>query len=632
MTPFTSPMLLPRLPHGAQPGPAGPAPLPARRPAGLRARGHFICDASLQALTAAPWFGEAGRHTPVTLSIRRCGEHAGADTVRGAFAFDVRFNDGQGTRPSGGESTGVSTGEPGAAWCLHACSLPLCLHGPLCVPAGDDAPLAPWLWLMSDRALPRSWRMMQGFGTRTLRLVPAGGGMSVFARFQWLPAAGTHALAADEAEQLAAADPQFLQHDLRDALAAQAAPAWTLALQVFSERQAALHGIDPQDPGPLLPHDWAPLRNVGRLVLTSLAEPLMESAPHGGGTDTAEADEPSSAPGLEACPLPAPRWPDDDLQQARLFWRSQSGTEQQHLARACGAACAALPDAAARARLRQRLAQVDAALAEPAPPRGPAGPIVLPVLTAEPPPGQPAMPAFAEAARAHAARAAAASDPAPEPAAMLSMLARPGERSVRLRRVALLLAEGFEPRSLRSLQRALRLAGARPQCVGVQAGSFRAEGGGLMLAEASVESSPSALWDAVVLPAGAAAQAALARSPAVVRFVQDQYRHGKPILQLGGDHGLLARLGLPPVLPDGRSDPALLRRADADGELGQRRLVRDFLEALALPRRFDRGPACEPLPEPPEPVPRAMAQVPAHVAAHAATHAPAHISAHVPAQ
>jgi hypothetical protein len=117
-----------------------------------------------------------------------------------------------------------------------------------------------------------------------------------------------------------------------------------------------------------------------------------------------------------------------------------------------------------------------------------------------------------------------------------------------------------------------------------------------------------------------------------VRFVQDQYRHGKPILQLGGDHGLLARLGLPPVLPDGRSDPALLRRADADGELGQRRLVRDFLEALALPRRFDRGPACEPLPEPPEPVPRAMAQVPAHVAAHAATHAPAHISAHVPAQ
>jgi catalase len=133
--------------------------------------------------------------------------------------------------------------------------------------------------------------------------------------------------------------------------------------------------------------------------------------------------------------------------------------------------------------------------------------------------------------------------------------------------------------------------------VGVQAGSFRAEGGALVLAEASVESSPSALWDAVVLPGGAAAQAALVRSPAVVRFVQDQYRHGKPILQLGGDHGLMARLGLPPVLPDGRSDPALLRSLDADDELGQRRLVRAFLEALALPRRFDRGPACAPWPD-----------------------------------
>lgn len=582
MTPFTSPMLYPRPPHGAVRPPMVPAALAARRAAGIRARGHFICDASLQALTAAPWFGEAGRRTPVTLSICRCGEHAGADTVRGAFAFDVRFHDAQETRPGAGAQE--------AAWCLHACSLPLCVHEPLAVPATDDAPLAPWLWLMSDRALPRSWRMMQGFGTRTLRLRPAGGGTPVFARFHWLPAAGTHALAADEAEQLAAADPQFLQHDLRDALAAQAAPAWTLALQVFSERQAALHGVDPQDPGPLLPHDWAPLRNVGRLVLASLADtaPPMDAAGDG---------EPASAPGLEACPRPAPRWPGDDLQQARLFWRSQSGTEQQHLAQACRAACAALPDAAARARLRQRLAQVDSALAEPAPPRFPADAIVLPVLTAELPPGQPAVPAAA-----HAARGAVAGDHAPEPSAMLSLLARPGERSVRLRRVALLLAEGFEPRSLRSLQRALRLAGARPQCVGVQAGSFCAAGGGLMQAEASVESSPSALWDAVVLPAGAEAQAALAHSPAVVRFVQDQYRHGKPILQLGGDHGLLARLGIPPVLPDGRSDPALLRRADADEELGQRRLVRAFLEALALPRRFDRGPACEARPEPPAPV------------------------------
>jgi catalase len=115
-----------------------------------------------------------------------------------------------------------------------------------------------------------------------------------------------------------------------------------------------------------------------------------------------------------------------------------------------------------------------------------------------------------------------------------------------------------------------------------------------MQVEASVESAPSVLWDAVVLPAGPAAQAALARSPAVARFVQEQYRHGKPILQLGGDQGLLARLGIPPVLPDGRSDPALLRRVGAEGEIDQRRLVRAFLEALSLPRRFDRGPACMP--------------------------------------
>jgi putative intracellular protease/amidase len=609
ITPFSSSFLTTPPRHGAvlpqAMMAAGMAPLPAvpaGRAAGVRARGHFICDASLQALTSAPWFGELGRRTPVTLSIRRCGGPARADTVRGAFAFDVRFHEGR--VPDAQEAR--PPGRPGrVAWCLQACSLPLCLHGPFPEPWRDGAPLAPWLWLMSDRALPRSWRMMQGFGTRTWRLVPAAGGAPVFACFHWLPAAGTHALAADEAEQLAVADPQFLQRDLRDALAAQAAPAWTLALQVFSERQAMLHGIDPHDPGPLLPHDWAPLRNVGRLVLASLADPATPAEADENAGEDAEADEHASAPGLEACTRAAPRWPDDDLQQARLFWRSQSGTEQQHLAQACRAACAALREPVLRAGLRQRLAQVDATLAGPAPPRaGPADAIVLPVLTTEPPPGLAAMPAAGAAAGATPAGATLAgvtsgSDRGPEPAALLSLLAHPGERSVRLRRVALLLAEGFEPRSLRSLQRALRLAGARPQCVGVQAGAFRAEGGGLMLAEASVESAPSVLWDAVVLPAGAAAQAALARSPAVARFVQEQYRHGKPILQLGGDQGLLARLGIPPVLPDGRSDPALLRRVGGEDELDQRRLVRAFLEALALPRRFDRGPACVPRPEPP---------------------------------
>jgi hypothetical protein len=558
--PTFPPLGQPALPPSLWPA-ARAAPGVARRGlAPLRAQGHFICDASLQALTTAPWFAQPGRRTAVTLSIRRCAGPAAADTVRGAHALRARF-------------TSVT-----GAWQFDACSLPLSLHAPVPAPWPDGAPLAPWLWLMSDRALPRSYRMMQGFGTRTYRLLPAHGA-PVFARFHWLPVAGTHALAADEAEQLALADPQFLRHDLRDAIAAGAAPSWTLALQVFSERQAAQLGVDPHDPGPLLPADCAPVRNVGRLVLDALDEDSATAA------DVATADDDAGgvpAPGIEPCPLPGSAWPDDDVRQARLLWCSQSGVEQQHLAAACRAACVAWPDGAARERLRARLAEIDPALAEPvgsASP-APASRLSLPVLSDE-------VPSDVLAARP--------AQLALQPAPMLSLLARPGARSVRLRRVALLLAEGFEPESLRSLQRALRLAGARPQRVGMQAGAFRAVGGGLVLAEASIESSPSVLWDAVVLPAGAEAQAALARSPAVARFVQAQYCHGKPILQLGGDQGLLARLGIPPVLPDGRPDPALLRRPGGGDELSTRQLIRAFLEALALPRRFDRGPACEAL-------------------------------------
>jgi putative intracellular protease/amidase len=526
----------------------------------LRARGHFVCDASLRALTIAPWFAQPGRRTEVTMSIRRCGAAVDADTTRGAHALSARF-----ARPAG---------PGGAGWQLEACSLPLCLHARVPAPWQEGAPLSPWLWLMSDRALPRSYRMMQGFGVRTYRLRPTHGA-PVFARFHWLPAAGTHALAADEAEQLAVADPQFLRRDFRDAIAAGATPAWTLALQVFSERQAAQLGVDPHDPGPLLPADCAPLRSVGRLVLDALDQSAHAPVPAG----TASFEE---APGIEPCPLPGTAWPDDDLRQARLFWCSQSGAEQQHLAAACRAACVALPDAAARERLWARLAEIDPVLALPLGSSriAPASAAALPRMSDEVP-----VDVLAE-------RPAA---PALQPAPMLSLMARPGARSVRLRRVAILLAEGFEGDSMRALQRALRLAGARPQCVGMHAGAFRATHGGLVLAEASLESSPSVLWDAVVLPAGQQAQAALAGSPEVARFVQAQYRHGKPILQLGRDHGLLARLGIPPVLPDGRSDPAVVRRTDASNAHATRQAIRAFLEALSLPRRFDRGPACEPL-------------------------------------
>ncbi|WP_284616690.1 catalase [Aquabacterium humicola] len=576
-------------------GPASPSWFGMQVPEGVTAYGHFECRASLQALTLAAPFRHAGQRTPVQVRFARCGEPAAADTARGARRFVVRF---------GADAAGM----PG--WPLAGCSLPVPPDSAVSLtPPVDDAPLAPWLWLMSDRALPRSYRMMQGFGTQTFRLLerppgfalrdsplgrPGGlmhaSGEAVYARFHWLPAAGTHALAADEAEQLARVDPLFLRHDLAEAIGAGAFPRWQLALQVFGDRQASSFDFDPFDPHRLLPEDRVPLRSIGWLVLNRMAdrheadaeldEDAGLAAAHEG-RDAAAPEDLSAANGIVPChgraASPAER-ARQDLQQARMFWRSQSRVEQNHLIAACRASIGPLPPAPPRARLLARLADVDPALAATI---------------------------SAGATRRSGAQLrgepGAAGHPASvEPSSSLSLLARPGERSVRMRRIALLLADGFESRSLRAVQRALSAAGAQVHCVGTRAGALWSAAGDFTAVELSIELAPSALWDAVVLPEGARAQSALAHSDEARRFILAQYRHGKPILQLGPDNNLLARLGISRALPDGRVDPALVTRprgdaAEAAATIALRRQISAFLEALSLPRRFEREPDPAPL-------------------------------------
>ena len=93
------------------------------------------------------------------------------------------------------------------------------------------------MWVMSDRAIPRSFRMMQGFGVHTFRFVNADG-ESRFVKFHWSPTAGTHSLAWDEAVKISGADPDFHRRDLWEAIEAGAYPEWELAVQVFTERDA----------------------------------------------------------------------------------------------------------------------------------------------------------------------------------------------------------------------------------------------------------------------------------------------------------------------------------------------------------------------------------------------------------
>ena len=122
------------------------------------------------------------------------------------------------------------------------------------------------MWVMSDRAIPRSFRMMQGFGVHTFRFVNADG-ESRFVKFHWSPTAGTHSLAWDEAVKISGADPDFHRRDLWEAIEAGAYPEWELAVQVFTEREADEFSFDVLDATKIVPEELVPLTPIGRMVL-----------------------------------------------------------------------------------------------------------------------------------------------------------------------------------------------------------------------------------------------------------------------------------------------------------------------------------------------------------------------------
>ncbi|HWV33972.1 MAG TPA: catalase [Dyadobacter sp.] len=122
------------------------------------------------------------------------------------------------------------------------------------------------MWLMSDRAIPRSYRMMEGFGVHTFRLVNAEG-KSSFVKFHWKPLLGVHSVAWDEAQNISGKDPDFHRRDLWDAIESGNFPEWELGLQIVPEEDEFKFDFDLLDPTKIIPEELVPVRRVGKLTL-----------------------------------------------------------------------------------------------------------------------------------------------------------------------------------------------------------------------------------------------------------------------------------------------------------------------------------------------------------------------------
>jgi len=122
------------------------------------------------------------------------------------------------------------------------------------------------MWAMSDRAIPRSLRMMEGFGVHTFRLINAEG-KSSFVKFHWKPLLGVHSVTWDEAKKINGNDPDFHRRDLWDAIESGAFPEWELGLQIISEEDEHKFDFDILDPTKLIPEELVPVQLVGKMTL-----------------------------------------------------------------------------------------------------------------------------------------------------------------------------------------------------------------------------------------------------------------------------------------------------------------------------------------------------------------------------
>jgi catalase len=249
----------------------------------------------------------------------------------------------------------------------------------------------------------------------------------------------------------------------------------------------------------------------------------------------------------------------DHYTQAALFYQSQTPIEQAHIVRAFRFELTKVQVAAIRERVVSQLVNVDEDLA-----RRVAEGLGIPVPKAQP------------AVRPRNLKPEVKVSPA------LSLFARPGDGSIRTRSIAILVAPGVEGDSLDALHRRLSDEGAVPRFIGVRLGVCKTSEGKEIDVEVTLETAPSVVFDAVVIPDGDAGVKALSETGHALEFIKDQYRHAKTLLVLGTGMALLDAAGIPGSLPNGSPDPGVLKFADAG------KAIQPFIKAVARHRHFER--------------------------------------------
>jgi len=400
--------------------------------------------------------------------------------------------------------------------------------------------------------------MMEGFGVHTFQLINAAGERR-FVKFHWKPVLGLHAVTWDEAIKISGNDPDFHRRDLFDAIEAGDFPEWEFGVQVVDEKDRHAFDFDLLDPTKLIPEEQVPVRRIGRLVLDRNPQNYFaeteQVAFHPGrvvpGIDLS--DDPLLQGRVEAYAraqtlrlgrddghrLPINRDKSspserrrhrgnghdarsetflDHFTQARMFLHSQSEPEYNHICHALEFELGKVAAPAVRERMLYMLAQVDEDMAAsvgkglglPVPRKG-----TVPLHRRMPARDVPVSPA-------------------------LSMVSD-RKRGIATRKVAVLLADGYDRTDLAIVREALVAGGAWVKIVAPQLGAILSHHD-TVEADFSFRTGDSVLFDAIYIPGGRKSVDALKRHGEVDDFIRDGWRHCKAIAASGAGVELLATL------------------------------------------------------------------------------------------
>ncbi len=619
---------------------------------GSAAHGVFEAYESLTEFTWAAPFAEAGKQTPVFVRFSTvAGERGSFDTARDARGFAVKFYTDQGNWDLVGNNIPVF-------FIQDAMKFPDLVHAlkpephhamPQAASAHDTfwdfVSLMPesthmLTWVMSDRGIPRSYRMMQGFGVNTFRFVNADG-LSHFVKFHWTPKLGTHSLVWDEAMKLGGADPDYHRRDLCEAIERGDYPEWELGVQLISDEEAEQFSFDILDATKIVPEELVPVRPIGRMVLnrnpdnffaeTEQAafctahvipgidfsnDPLLAGRIHSY-VDTQISR--LGGPNFHEIPINAPLAPVHNNQRDGMHRQAVHRGRVSYEPNSLGGGCpfqagsmgfTSFPEPVYEDKLRgnpERFAEhyhqarmfyvsqtaverrhiINAFRFELSKVTVPAirERMVSSLVNVHEELAQGVASGLGIAVPAAMTRANT-TDVLPEftESSMLSLHAHPGDGGIRTRRVAILAATGVNGASVSLATSMLNAKGAVCELVSVRLGDIAAATGEMIVVDRSLEMSPAVLFDAVVVPDGPESIDALLRDGHTREFMRDMYRHAKSMLTLGAGSLLLTRCDLPTTLPDDQPDPGIVLGASGKPEAA----ITQFIAALGRHRHPER--------------------------------------------